>query len=79
MIEEVSSKLALMDEEELDDAALKFAKVIVESDIKISVASIQGYLLLHKMDPTEAVDKAAEWVNGIGAGAAKSTIDGGLQ
>lgn len=49
----------------LDDAADGFASTIMEAGIQVSLATIQGYLLLYKRDPIKAQEKAAEWAEGI--------------
>lgn len=50
---------------QLHDAAEHFASTIMKADIDVSIATIQGYLLLHKRDPIKAREKAAEWAEGI--------------
>jgi chaperone BCS1 len=56
----------------LADAALKFADTIKNADINVTLATIQGYLLLYKRDPVNALEKAAEWAQGIKAKQAAS-------
>ena len=34
-------------------------------NIKVSIATIQGFLLLYKKDPVMALDKVDEWAEGI--------------
>lgn len=49
----------------LDDAAVTFADTIMKNGIEVSLATIQGYLLLYKRDPIKAQEKAAAWAEGI--------------
>ena len=49
----------------LDDAAVTFADTIMKSGLEVSLATIQGYLLLYKRDPIKAQEKAAVWAEGI--------------
>jgi hypothetical protein len=49
----------------LDDAAVSFADAIMKKGIEVSIATIQGYLLLYKRDPIKAQEKAGEWAEGI--------------
>jgi len=37
----------------------------MKSGLEVSLATIQGYLLLYKRDPIKAQEKAAEWAEGI--------------
>jgi hypothetical protein len=37
----------------------------MKEGIEVSLATIQGYLLLYKRDPVKAQEKAAEWAEGI--------------
>lgn len=45
----------------LDEAAQTFADTIMKADIQVSLATIQGYLLLYKRDPIKAQEKVADW------------------
>lgn len=49
----------------LDTAADDFANTIMKAGIQVSLATIQGYLLLYKRDPVKAQEKAAEWAEGV--------------
>jgi len=51
----------------IDDEAEHFAIVIKETDIKVSIATIQGFLLLYKREPEMVQEKVAEWAAGIRA------------
>jgi chaperone BCS1 len=46
-------------------AAEKFADTVDEAGIKVSLATLQGFLLLYKRDPMMAQEKVAEWAEGI--------------
>lgn len=52
-------------EDDLNEAAERFAESTIGKGIKVSIATMQGYLLLHKKDPKMALDKAGEWADGI--------------
>lgn len=60
----IGEKDALAD---LDAPATEFAKTILPegTTVKLSIATIQAYLLLHKKDPAQALAKAKEWVDGV--------------
>jgi len=49
----------------IDDEAEHFATVIKEADIKVSIATIQGFLLLYKREPEMVQAKVGEWAAGI--------------
>jgi SpoVK/Ycf46/Vps4 family AAA+-type ATPase len=53
------------DQSDLDRAAEQFAEHIMGKNIKVSIATIQGFLLLYKKDPVMALDKVDEWAEGI--------------
>jgi SpoVK/Ycf46/Vps4 family AAA+-type ATPase len=53
------------DQSDLDRAAEQFAERIMGKNIKVSIATIQGFLLLCKKDPVMALDKVDDWVEGI--------------
>jgi chaperone BCS1 len=55
-IEQLSSDPKPLDELNLDKAA---------NGIKVSLATLQGFLLLYKRDPALALDKAQEWADEI--------------
>jgi hypothetical protein len=41
----------------------------------VSLATIQGYLLLYKRDPVMAQEKVGEWVNGLQVAKAASRVE----
>jgi chaperone BCS1 len=49
----------------INDEAEHFANVIKEADIKVSIATIQGFLSLYKREPEVVQEKVAEWAEGI--------------
>jgi hypothetical protein len=51
----------------IDYEAECFANVIKEADIKVSIATIQGFLLLYKREPEMVQAKVGEWAAGIRA------------
>jgi hypothetical protein len=53
------------DQSNLDQAAEQFAERIMGKNIKVSIATIQGFLLLYKKDPVMALEKVDEWAEGI--------------
>ena len=53
------------DQSDLDQAAEQFAERIMGKNIKVSIATIQGFLLLYKKDPVMALEKVDEWAEGI--------------
>jgi hypothetical protein len=53
------------DQSDLDRAAEQFADRIMGKNIKVSIATIQGFLLLYKEDPVMALEKVDEWAEGI--------------
>jgi len=53
------------DQSDLDQAAEQFAECIMGKKIKVSIATIQGFLLLYKKDPVMALEKVDEWAEGI--------------
>ena len=62
---EKSAAHPFKDQKDLDQAADQFAERIMSRNIKVSIATIQGFLLLYKKDPVMALDKAGEWAEGI--------------
>lgn len=50
---------------DLDSLATRFADKIVESNIKLSIAAMQAYLLLYKKDACMAVKKVDDWINSM--------------
>jgi chaperone BCS1 len=50
---------------DLDEAANRFAELTIGQGGKVSIATMQGYLLLYKKDPVMALEKADVWVAGI--------------
>jgi len=44
------------------EAAEEFANVLTEANIKVSLATIQGFLLLYKRDPIMAQKNVRDWV-----------------
>jgi chaperone BCS1 len=52
-------------EDDLNEAADQFAESTIGKGIKVSIATMQGYLLLHKKDPRMALDKAGDWADKI--------------
>lgn len=53
------------DQKDLDQAADQFAERIISRNIKVSIATIQGFLLFYKKNPVMALDKVEEWAEGI--------------
>jgi len=49
----------------IDLEAEHFANVIKEAEIKVSIATIQGFLLLYKREPDMVQEKVAAWADGI--------------
>lgn len=49
------------DKEEIQDLADRFSNAIPEYEL--SMASLQGYLMLYKMRPSDAVKEVVNWVN----------------
>ena len=49
----------------IDVEAEHFANVIKEAEIKVSIATIQGFLLLYKREPEMVQEKVAAWAEGI--------------
>jgi chaperone BCS1 len=45
----------------IEDEAEHFANVIKEAEIKVSIATIQGFLLLYKREPEMVQEKVVEW------------------
>jgi hypothetical protein len=62
-----SSNLRVTENSRIDDEAEHFAKVIKEADIKVSIATIQGFLLLYKREPEMVQANVEEWAAGIRA------------
>lgn len=48
-----------------NDEAEHFADVIKDANIKVSIATIQGFLLLYKREPEIVQEKVAEWAEEI--------------
>lgn len=46
----------------LDQAAAEFADAVIQPNINVSIAAIQGFLLLYKRDRAMAQEKVGEWV-----------------
>jgi SpoVK/Ycf46/Vps4 family AAA+-type ATPase len=63
--EEQSTSHPFKSQTDLDRAAEQFADQIMSKDIKVSIATIQGYLLMYKKDPVKALDNVDEWAQGI--------------
>ena len=53
------------DNPRVNDEAEYFASIIEETGIKVSIATIQGFLLLYKREPELVREKVAEWAEGI--------------
>lgn len=49
----------------LDDEADYFTDTIAKADIEVSIATIQGFLLLYKREPEIVQEKVAEWVEEV--------------
>lgn len=47
----------------LDMVAAVFADSVIQPGVNVSIAAIQGYLLLHKRDPEKALEKVGEWIS----------------
>jgi chaperone BCS1 len=62
---ELLPSLSYGDQTEVGTAGAKFADVVAGKGIKVSVATVQGYLLLYKKDPKLALAKAEDWAEGI--------------
>jgi SpoVK/Ycf46/Vps4 family AAA+-type ATPase len=62
-----SSTSSETEKSRIDDEAEHFANVIKEADIKVSIATIQGFLLLYKREPEMVQEKVEEWTAGIRA------------
>jgi hypothetical protein len=63
--EEQSTSHPFKSQTDLDRAAEQFADQIMSKDIKVSIATIQGYLLMYKKDPVKALDNVDEWAQEI--------------
>jgi hypothetical protein len=63
--EEKSTSHPFNDQDNLDRAAEQFAERIMGKKIKVSIATIQGFLLSYKKDAVMALDKVDEWAEGI--------------
>lgn len=67
--------LGISSQDDLDALADDFAAAVFptgnanevggKSDVGVSMAALQGYLLQHKEDPRKAVDDAGEWARGL--------------
>lgn len=55
----------ITDQAEVDRRADQFAQIIEKAGIKVSIAVIQGFLLLYKKDPIMALERAEKWAEGI--------------
>lgn len=53
------------DKSRVNREAEYFASIIEEAGIKVSIATIQGFLLLYKRKPELVREKVAEWAEGI--------------
>ena len=53
------------DQDDLDRAAERFAENIMNKSIKVSIATMQGFLLLYKKDPVMALEKVDAWAEGL--------------
>jgi hypothetical protein len=51
----------------VDDEAEHFADIIKNANIQVSIATIQGFLLLYKREPELVKEKVAKWVDVIRA------------
>jgi chaperone BCS1 len=60
-----SSAFTGTEKSQVDYAAEKFADTVHEAGIKVSLATLQGFLLLYKRDPMMAQERVAEWAEGI--------------
>jgi SpoVK/Ycf46/Vps4 family AAA+-type ATPase len=60
-----SSTSSDTDKSQVDDDAERFADTIKRADIKVSIATIQGFLLLYKREPELVQEKVVEWAEGI--------------
>lgn len=49
-------------DQKLDQAAESFADSVIQPGVKVSIAAIQGFLLLYKRDPDMAQEKVGEWI-----------------
>lgn len=56
---------APFDQADLESRANNFADKVMGKSIKVSVADIQGYLLLYKSDAEWALSKVEEWAEGV--------------
>lgn len=64
-LDEKTSIVLATDQPEVDRRADQFASFISKAEIKVSIAAIQGFLLLYKKDPVAALEKAPAWVEVI--------------
>ena len=62
---ETTTSYPFKDQSDLDRAAEQFAGRIMGKNIKVSIATIQGFLLLYKKDPVMALERVDEWAEGI--------------
>ena len=60
-----SSISSTSEKSRIDVEAEHFANVIKEAEIKVSIATIQGFLLLYKREPEMVQEKVATWAEGI--------------
>jgi chaperone BCS1 len=64
-IHEKSTSHPFKDQADLDQAADQFADRVLSKNVKVSIATIQGFLLLYKKDPERALDEVEEWAEGF--------------
>lgn len=62
---EKSSPYEFKNQDDIDRGAQQFADSIMNKEIKVSVATIQAFLLLYKKDPVMALDKVDEWADAM--------------
>lgn len=65
VLDEKTSLITTTDQTEVDRRANSFARIISDAGVRVSIAVIQGFLLLYKKDPVMALEKAPAWVEGI--------------
>jgi F420-0:gamma-glutamyl ligase len=57
-----SDLVQLHEKPDFEGTADEFGRAISEAGIEVSLATIQGYLLVHKRDPIMAQQKVGEWI-----------------
>jgi F420-0:gamma-glutamyl ligase len=60
-----SNLVQLHGKPDFEGTADEFGRAISEAGIEVSLATIQGYLLVHKRDPIMAQQKVGEWIEEI--------------